>query len=342
MRRVVPPLGVAVAAVLLAGCGTGETPLPPKPTTPPAAAPAAVSCDNDASTLRSWAPSLESSLPGGAVDRIKKAGQIRIGVSADTYRMAAQAGDSTRLEGFDISIGKAVATALLGSENLGHKIIWKVITAADRIPDLQAAEDDPKRVDMVIRNMTITCDRWEQVAFSAEYYHATQKVLVRADLAEPVDTNGDATKVPDLNGLRVCAPTGSTSLVNITEFAPKAIISPAANHTGCLVQLQEGKVDAITGDDTVLAGLAAQDPYAIVPDVQPDNLEPSYGEPYGIAVNSDDKDLVAFINGVLEQMHRSGEWDTLYHRWLFPYLGDTSTNPQGAVQPTPAYFRPVD
>ena len=37
---------------------------------------------------------------------------------------------------------------------------------------------------------------------------------------------------------------------------------PSDSHTGCLVLFQQGKVDAITGDDTVLAGLAAQDPYA--------------------------------------------------------------------------------
>ena len=38
----------------------------------------------------------------------------------------------------------------------------------------------------------------------------------------------------------------------------------ADTHTGCLVLFQQGDVDAITGDDTVLAGLAAQDPYADV------------------------------------------------------------------------------
>ncbi len=44
---------------------------------------------------------------------------------------------------------------------------------------------------------------------------------------------------------------------------------------------QEGGVDAITGDDTVLAGLAAQDPYAVVPE-----QEAFTAEPYGIGVNA--------------------------------------------------------
>ena len=75
----------------------------------------------------------------------------------------------------------------------------------------------------------------------------------------------------------------------------------ADNHTGCLVLFQEGKVDAITGDDTVLAGLAAQDPYAVVLD------ETAFtAEPYGLGVHSEDVDLVRFVNGVLEQMRRDG------------------------------------
>lgn len=347
MRRLASSLAALTAVVLVAGCGVEDTPLPDRTTPPDVPAAAPPSCTNDNTTLQSWAPSEQAALAGpdgGAVQRIRDAGRIRIGVSADTYRMAAQAGDSSRLEGFDISIAKEIAIQLLGADQLGKKIIWKVITATDRIPDLQADEKDEKRVDMVVRNMTITCDRWEQVAFSAEYYHATQKVLVRADLAG-YDSDGDGvddtTKVPDLNDRKVCAPYGSTSLVNIRKFAPKADLVPAVNHTGCLVLLQQGKVDAITGDDTVLAGLAAQDPYAVVPEIQPENLEPPYGEPYGVAVNSDDGDLAAFINGVLEQMGRSGEWDRLYHRWLDSYLGSKQDGYSGATQPDPAYGRPL-
>ena len=49
-----------------------------------------------------------------------------------------------------------------------------MITAAQRIPSLTEGD-----VDIVARNMTITCDRWKQIAFSTEYYRAGQKILVR-------------------------------------------------------------------------------------------------------------------------------------------------------------------
>jgi hypothetical protein len=85
-----------------------------------------------------------------------------------------------------------------------------------------------------------------------------------------------ATSLDDLSGQRVCAPAGSTSLDKLKTSFPEVKVVTAATHTGCLVKFQQGQADAITGDDTVLAGLAAQDPYATVVGA------PFTSEPYGI------------------------------------------------------------
>ena len=133
--------------------------------------------------------------------------------------------------------------------------------------------------------------------------------------------------------MKVCAPIGSTSLVNITNpdlgGEPDADIVPATNHTGCLIKFQQGEVDAITGDDTVLAGLAAQDPYAVVPPPCEDGettrcQNPITDEPYGIGVPKGQEDLVRFVNYVLEQMIEGdgGEWQRGYNRWLRGPLGE--------------------
>ena len=92
----------------------------------------------------------------------------------------------------------------------------------------------------------------------------------------------------------------------------------APTHTGCLVLFQQGKVDAITGDDTILAGFVAQDPYAKVVG------EAFSAEPYGIGVAADQVDLVQFVNGVLDQAKADGTWAASYDRWL------------GALGPAPA------
>ncbi|MEZ0578753.1 transporter substrate-binding domain-containing protein [Nocardioides sp. MH1] len=317
-------------AALLASCGYDDTPLPKPPEAAPTSPPSKPPCTTTDADYRSYAPSSDV-VAGGAVERIQKRGRLIVGVSADTYQMAAEnPQNDNRIEGFDIEFAKAIGKAIFGSDfELGKNIQFKVITAGDRIGDLQN-----RVVDLVIRNFTVTCDRWQQIAFSQIYYEATQKVLVTPSLAEKYEG------LQSLAGLRVCAPIGSTSLTNIQTQAdklgvdPSPILSPAVTHTGCLVKFQRGEVDAITGDDTVLAGLAAQDPYAVVPPSCDDptiapgtacqtSLEP---EPYGIGANGDDIDLVRYVNAVLENM-RNGAWQVAYNKYLATYLGSGATQP---------------
>jgi polar amino acid transport system substrate-binding protein len=307
-------------ATLLAGCGGYDDTAVPKaevaaePSLPEPAEPQ--SCGDP---VRSYAPdgSVDDLRPG-AVAQLRQSDKLVVGVSADSYLLGSNNPFTGEIEGFDIDLAEAVADAIWDDDK--DHVQLRVITAAERIELLQKGE-----IDIVARNMTINCERWELVAFSAEYYRAGQKTLVRRDLAErrnPVDS------VDELAGLRVCAPAGTTSLANILTESPEAEVVTAANHTGCLAKLQSGEADAITGDDTVLAGLAAQDPYAVVPE-----QEAFTDEPYGIAVNADDVDLVRFINAVLEEMRADGSWQRSYDTWLAPTLG------KGTGQPRPVYGR---
>ena len=254
------------------------------------------SCTTTAADLRSYDPSRAG---GPAVARIRKAGVLKIGVSADTLLLGARNPQTNKIEGFDIDIALRIAS------ELGVKPQLRVINAAQRIALLQ-----DHSIDIVVRNMTINCARWKDIAFSAEYYHAGQKVMLRSDLAATYQGPRS------LAGVTVCAPAGTTSIDNIRKIEPKATAKTADTHTGCLVEFQQGEVDAITGDDTVLAGLVAQDHiYAAVP-----KQEPLTDEPYGVGVNKDDKDLVAFINAVLQQMRSDGSWQKSYDKWLRPSL----------------------
>ena len=162
--------------------------------------------------------------------------------------------------------------------------------------------------------MTITCARWAEIAFSGEYFRAGQKLLVRRGL--------DITGVADLTGHSVCAPRGTSSIDQIRKVAPEATIVPSDTHTGCLVLLQQGAVDVITGDDTVLAGLAAQDPYAQVVE-----MAAFTDEPYGVGVAADRVDVVRAVNAVLDEMKADGSWKASYTRWLAAPLGAAPTPP---------------
>jgi polar amino acid transport system substrate-binding protein len=246
--------------------------------------------------------------------KIRERGRLVAGVSADTYLLGSRNPENGRIEGFDIDMVKAVAEAIFGDET---KYQLRVITAAQRIPALQNGD-----VDIVARNMTINCDRWKQIAFSTEYYRSGQKILVRK--------GAKAKSIKDLDGQKVCAPKGTSSMDNLINEAPKAIPVGADNHTGCLVMFQQGEVAAITGDDTVLAGLAAQDPYASVPE-----QTAFTAEPYGLGINSKNVDFVRFVNAKLAEMRSDGEWTTIYNRWLADPLGPAPSPPKAVYGRNP-------
>ncbi len=342
----------SVVAVLLAGCGYDDTPVPEKPDEPPPPSAAESECDTVESTLESYDPGI--GVPTGpTIDRILRDHKLVVGVSADTYLMGSRNPETNRIEGFDIEFVRAIGEALFEDTEdgfeVGRDIQFRVITAGDRIPLLGGpdaeGEKHPAELDLVVRNFTINCQRWEQIDFSAEYYHATQKVLLRADLEETY--NG----TQSLSDKKVCAPIGSTSLVNITNPElggnPDIEVVQATNHTGCLIKLQQGDVDAITGDDTVLAGLAAQDPYAVVPPTcEGEQVEgcqvPITDEPYGIGVPKGQEDLVRFVNYVLEQMINEdggAEWRSAYNRWLEKPLGHCEELCQSGDQGIPPELR---
>ena len=313
----------AALLALLGGCAVlayDPTPLPappsPTPTSAPSASAAPARCRNPTA---SFAP--EGDLPdpgdvpaGSTMAAIKQRGRLIAGVSADTYLLGSRNPFTGQIEGFDIDLVKAVAEAILGDPNAYE---LRVITAAQRIPSLQEGT-----VDMVARNMTITCDRWTQIAFSTEYYRSGQKILVRR--------GAKARSLADLAGQRVCAPRGTSSMDNLVRLAPKAEPVGSDSHTGCLVLFQQGAVDAITGDDTVLAGLAAQDPYAVVP-----AQKAFTAEPYGLGFSSEQADLVRFVNALLAEMRDNGEWKRIYNRWLAEALGPAPDPPRALYGRSP-------
>ena len=313
---------VAVAGLgALAGCSGvtyAETQLPTTPAPKPSSSAPAVAAPTCTNATQSYdpLPSLpaRADISDGTMRKILDKGFITVGVSADTYLFGARNAFTGGIEGFDIDMARAVAKAIFGDPS---KVQLRVITAGDRIPLLQDRE-----IDMVARNMSMTCGRWNDIGFSAEYYRSGQKVLVSKALPGAKDLS-----LADLKGKRVCAPNGTTSLTKLQQV-PGPVVVTAGTHTGCLVLLQQGKADAITGDDTVLAGLAAQDPNTVITSAKAITVEP-----YGLGLNKADVYLARYINRVIADLEADGEWKTIYNRWLAAPLGPAP------APPTPVYGR---
>lgn len=308
---------VASLAMLLAACSSSgvysTTPIPtPKPTsTAPSGTTSTPPSPNCGNPLASFAPAGTNPAPGSPMPagsymaKIQQRGRLIVGVAADSLLLSARNPLNGQIEGFDVDMLKAVSQAIFNDPN---KIEYRVITTAQRIPALTSAS-----VDIVADALTINCARWAQIDFSTEYYSAGQKVLVAK--GSPVKS------MADLKGQKVCAPIGSTSMDTLRTF-PGLIPVGSDTHTGCLVLFQEGQVAAITGDDTVLAGLAAQDPYATVV-----NAPAFTAEPYGVGIAKSHPELVQFVNGVLAQMRSDGQWTASYNTWLKAALGAAPAPP---------------
>jgi polar amino acid transport system substrate-binding protein len=326
-------VAAAAAAAVLVGCsgsvrlsGAIEGEAPTTTAVVAATPPVCTAQQKALDATRSYEP--DGALPspdalpaGSTMAAIKQRGKLIVGVSGDTLLFGARNSLTNQIEGFDTDMLKEVAKAIFGPDGESH-ITYKVITYADRLPNLEAGPDHGG-VDIVAHTMTINCDRWLRIAFSSEYFDAGQRVLVKKGSA--------FTSIDDLNARSaiVCAPEGSTNIdllrKNENDRFGKLKVLAKPDVTDCLVAMQQGQADGATGDDTVLAGLAAQDPNTeVVGDKFTD-------EPYGLGMAKDKIDFVQFVNGVLAEMRTDGRWQAIYSKWLVGVLSDKVIDPPPAL-----------
>jgi polar amino acid transport system substrate-binding protein len=298
---------VAVVVLLgLAGCSADSSPLRsgdrgPTPAPPtgqgsgPAGAEADTSCNPRASLRPIGALPAPGRMPAGTyMAQIQKRGRLILGTSQDTLLFSSRNPLTGAVEGFDVDMGRQIAQAIFGDPD---KIQIKVIGYDKRVASVV-----DRSVDVVADTMTANCARWKDVNFSSIYYEAGQKVLV--------SSNSTAKKIEDLGGKRICSASGSTSYDNIGKVATKPIPVAMPAFGDCLVAFQQNQVDGISTDDTILAGMAAQDPYAKV--IGPRFTE----EPYGMAMPREHPEFTQFVNAVLAKNRANGTWTRTYEKWL--------------------------
>jgi polar amino acid transport system substrate-binding protein len=291
------PLQLMTAGLALwAVPGSAAVAVPASPTRhmamPAAAQPAQVSACDPTASLRPAGPPVVTA--GSFMAKIRARGFLIAGVGQTTFHFGYLNPLDGKIEGFDIDIVRAIAAAIFGNPD---KVEFRAVTSAQRISDIQSGE-----VDIVASTMTITCARLQQVDFSTVYFDAGQRVLV------PI--NSPVTSIADLGGKKVCAAAGSTSIANL-QAAPSHPIPVAVPYSiDCLVLLQQGDVAAISTDDSILAGLAAQDPRTKI-------VGPRFSnEPYGLAISRQHPDFVRFVNAVLQRLRADGQWAASYARWI--------------------------
>ena len=280
MKRMrLPLIALAAAGALaLSACASGGTPGADETPTPEPE------------------PTFEA---GTTMAALAEAGTITIGTKFDQPLFGLNGPNGP--VGFDVEIGKIIASELGIDE---EDIEWKEAVSANREPFIQNGE-----VDIVIATYTINDKRKEVVSFAGPYYMAGQSILVLAD-------NNDIESEDDLVGQPVCSVTGSTPATKLAEIGAEPVLTDT--YSNCLEPLRSGAVVAVSTDNVILAGLAAQNEgeFKVVG-------EPFTEEPYGIGLALDDTDFRMWINDVLEESYEDGRYEEAWNATagtVLPYV----------------------
>jgi len=229
-------------------------------------------------------------------DKIKARGKVIIGVKEDQPNLGFKDPVTNKYSGFDISIANLVAAKLGYGED---KIEYKAIPSANREQAIINGD-----IDYYVGTYSITDKRKTQISFAGPYYVAGQDLLVRKD--ESAITGPDT-----IAGKKICSVTGSTPIQKIKTDYKTAVTVEFEKYSQCVDQLLNNQVDAVSTDDAILKGYAAQ---------QPDKLKvvgkTFSTEKYGIGLPKDDKALRDKVNEVLETSATDGEWKKIYDATL--------------------------
>jgi glutamate transport system substrate-binding protein len=216
-------------------------------------------------------------------------GTLRIGISFDQPGLSQKTGDT--YAGFDVDTATYVAKSLgVPVEN----ITWIEADPGNRESLLTSGA-----VDLVFSTYSITDDRKQQVDFAGPYFEAHQDLLVRRNEEE---ISGPET----LSNRVLCSVAGTTSAALVKERFKGAIdLREYAKFSDCVAALDRSEVDAVTTDDVILAGFAAEEQYKGKLKVVGDGFS---DELYGVGIKKGDTDLVSKVNTALKAYIDDGSW----------------------------------
>lgn len=243
-------------------------------------------------------------------------GQSKLKIGVVTFEPLMGALEDGRHVGFDIEIARYIAASLgyAGDE----RIEFKTLDTEDRVPALQSGQ-----VDIVVASFSITEERQKLVSFAGPYLVTTQEVMIHSKHRDTIRT------IEDLRNprYRVCTSGGSTTEAELGRHEVKALV--VKNVGDCVNGILAGRYDAVSSDETILAGFLAQHP------TQLRMVDMPFGtsEQLGVGVPISDpalRDLVAYFlqKSYLEgRKGRTSPWLAAYHKHLGPWLGADREQP---------------
>ncbi|MEK6441495.1 glutamate ABC transporter substrate-binding protein [Pseudonocardia sp. T1-2H] len=216
-------------------------------------------------------------------------GRLTIGIPFDEPGIGLK--DGTSYRGFDVETATYVAKALGVPE---ANITWKEANGADREQLLTSGQ-----VDLVFSTYSITDARKQVVDFAGPYFLAHQDLLVRRNETE-------ITGPETLNGKDLCSVPGTTSAANVVQrYQGRIRLKELPKFSDCVQALADSQVDAVTTDDVILAGYAAEPQYRGALKVVGQGFS---DESYGVGIRKGNTALRDQVNAALKQYVADGSW----------------------------------
>jgi polar amino acid transport system substrate-binding protein len=244
-----------------------------------------------------------SALAADTLAEVKAKGVLVAGVKDSLPPFGSIDPNTKEFVGYDIDFVNYIA------KKLGVKVQFMPVTSANRIPMLMEG-----RVDLDACTMTKNPERAKQIDFSYTYFLTGQKFLTK---------KGTVKSLKDLEGKKIGTAKGSTSEQNVKKAVPSATILSFDDYPQAVLALTQGKVIAVTTDESILAGQlgklqknpATKGQYEI-PDIQISS------EPYGLGVRKGDTAFLNFVNATLLEMEQNGTAQKIFDHWFGPNSND--------------------
>jgi len=237
---------------------------------------------------------IAQSYAGPGVDRVKKAGVLKVGSDITYPPFEYMEGDKP--VGFDVDLANAIAKEL-GVRLEYINTSWDGIFAA-----LKAG-----KFDMLLSGITITEERKKafDLAFSDPYFLSGQGVAVRKG-------EKHIQKEDDLQGKVVGVQINTTGQYATEKIAGVKEIKKYETLPEAYIDLAAGRVEAVVADYPVIAdNVKNNDKIELV-----EGLKLGEPEALGIPVRTEEKDLLEVVNKVIQDLKASGEYDEMVQKWF--------------------------
>lgn len=166
------------------------------------------------------------------------------------------------------------------------------------------------RYDAIASSVSILDARKAFMDFSDPYFEVEQAVVT--------GRNAPIHSIEDLNGKRVAAQGGTTNfeLCKKLDRLHGAFSRPYQNLELAMIDLRQGRIDAVIADSPVAANFALQDEYYApyldlafsIPSAHPEYL--------GFAVRKGDTELLELLNRGLEAARKQGDYTRIRNKWF--------------------------